>query len=237
MGEKDPIGKEFDFEDDGDKPGIRRLKVIGVVEDFNSYGPQEKFLNAFYHLKTVSESSYLSRLYVKISPENMEQTIADIEKFWTTKLNTRYPLRYDFVDKSFARTYSGYISQRNLFSLLNLVVILIALFGLFALASYSIQNRMKEIAIRKVLGAETKTLLAALSKQYVVFCVIGFVIALIPAYLLLNKWLENFAYRIAISPVPFLIGFVLLMALTLVIVISKAYQATRMNVLKYLKYE
>lgn len=238
MGEKDPIGKEFDFRDDGDKPGIRRLKVVGVVEHFNSYGPQREIPPMlFYHLKTVSESSYLSRLYVKISPENMEQTIADIEKFWTTKLDTRYPLRYDFVDKSFARTYSGYISQRNLFSLLNLVVILIALFGLFALASYSIQNRMKEIAIRKVLGAETKTLLAALSKQYVVFCVIGFVIALIPAYLLLNKWLENFAYRISISSVPFLIGFVLLMALTLVIVISKAYQATRMNVLKYLKYE
>lgn len=238
MGEKDPIGKEFDFEDDGDKPGIRRLKVIGVVEDFNSYGPQREIPPMlFYHLKTVSESSYLSRLYVKISPENMEQTIADIEKFWTTKLDTRYPLRYDFVDKSFARTYSGYISQRNLFSLLNLVVILIALFGLFALASYSIQNRMKEIAIRKVLGAETKTLLATLSKQYVVFCIIGFVIALVPAYLLLDKWLENFAYRIAISSVPFLIGFVLLMVLTLGIVISKAYQATRMNVLKYLKYE
>ena len=96
---------------------------------------------------------------------------------------------------------------------------------------------MKEIAIRKVLGTETKTLLATLSKQYVVFCIIGFVIALVPAYLLLDKWLENFAYRIAISSVPFLIGFVLLMVLTLGIVISKAYQATRINVLKYLKYE
>ena len=96
---------------------------------------------------------------------------------------------------------------------------------------------MKEIAIRKTLGAETKTLLAALSKQYVIFCIIGFLIALFPVYFLLDKWLENFAYRIDISAIPFLIGFFALMILTLIVVLSRAYQATRVNVLKYLKYE
>ena len=238
MGEKNPIGKEFDFRDDGENPGIRRLKVVGVVENFNVYGPHKTVPPMiFYHLKTISESSFLSRLYVKINPENSEETIAAIEQFWTAKIDTRYPFSFDFVDKNFARTYSDYISQRNLFSLLNIVVILIALFGLFALASYSIQNRMKEIAIRKTLGAETKTLLAALSKQYILYCIIGFLIALFPVYYLLEKWLENFAYRIDISLIPFLIGFFTLMLLTLIIVISRAYRATKMNVLKYLKYE
>lgn len=238
MNEKNPIGKEFDFEDDGENGGIRRLKIVGVVDDFNSYGPQRAIPPMlFYHIKTISESSFLSRLYIKIAPENMEETISGIEKFWTTKIDTKYPFGYDFVDKNFARTYQSYISQRNLFSLLNLVVILIALFGLFALASYSIQNRMKEIAIRKTLGAETSTLLATLSKQYVVFCFIGFLIALFPVYYLLDGWLENFAYRIHISLFPFITGFFLLMLLTLIIVISRAYHATRVNVLKYLKYE
>jgi len=116
-------------------------------------------------------------------------------------------------------------------------VIFIALSGLFALASYSIQRRMKEIAIRKTLGAETKTLLQELSKQYVVFCIAGFLIALFPVYFLLNKWLENFAYRIDISIVPFVVGFVALLLLMLIVVLSRAYQATRVNVLKYLKYE
>ena len=238
MGEKNPIGKEFEVRDDGDKPGIRKLKIVGVVEDFNAYGPHKKMQPIlFYHLKTISESSFLSRLYIKINPENSEATISEIEKFWITKIDTRYPFSYDFVDKNFARTYSDYVSQRNLFSLLNFIVILIAVFGLFALASYSIQRRMKEIAIRKTLGAETKTLLKDLSKQYVVFCIIGFLIALFPAYFLLNKWLENFAYRIDISPIPFIIGFFALMILTLIVVLSRAYQATRVNVLKYLKYE
>ena len=135
------------------------------------------------------------------------------------------------------RTYKTYVKQKNLFSLLNFIVILIALFGLFALASYSIQRRMKEIAIRKTLGAETNILLKELSKQYILFCVIGFLIALFPAYYLLNKWLENFAYRIDISIYPFIIGFVALLSLTLLVVLSRAYQATRVDVLHYLKYE
>jgi putative ABC transport system permease protein len=96
---------------------------------------------------------------------------------------------------------------------------------------------MKEIAIRKTLGAETGVLLKELSIQYVVFCIVGFLIAFMPAWMLLDKWLENFSYRIAISVVPFLVSFMILMALTLTVVLSRAYYATRVNVLAYLKYE
>ena len=167
----------------------------------------------------------------------MEQTIAAIEKFWKKNIDADYPFHYDFVDKAYARTYQSYVKQKNLFSLLNFIVILIALFGLFALASYSIQRRMKEIAIRKTLGAETRILLTTLSKQYVIFCVIGFLIAVFPVYYALNKWLENFAYRIEISWLPFAIGFFALLILTLIVVISRAYHATKVDVLKYLKYE
>ena len=86
------------------------------------YGPQKEITPMlFYHLKTISESSFLSRIYIKLNPENSLETVAAIEKFWTTKIDTRYPFSYDFVDKNFARTYSDYISQRNLFSVLNIV--------------------------------------------------------------------------------------------------------------------
>ena len=238
MGEKNPIGKEFEVRDDGENPGMRRLKIVGIVEDFNVYGPQKKTPPMlFYHLKTISESRFLTRIYVKMDPKNSEETVSEIEKFWTTKIDTRYPFWYEFVDKNFAQTYSEYISQRNLFSLLNIIVILIALFGLFSLASYSIERRMKEIAIRKTLGAETNVLLKALSKQYIIFCIIGFLIALFPVYYLLNLWLENFAYRIDISIYPFIIGFIALVFLTLLVVLSRAYIATKVDVLKYLKYE
>lgn len=232
MGEKDPIGKEVEWNG-------RKLKIVGVVKDFNLLGPQEKVIPmVFFHFKTVDwMMQNANKIHVKVNGENIEQTVADIEKFWTKSVDSDYPFKYDFVDKEYARTYESFVKQKNLFSLLNIIVILIALFGLFALASYSIQRRMKEIAIRKTLGAETKTLLKDLSKQYVIFCTIGFLIALFPVYFLLGKWLENFAYRIDISFLPFVIGFFVLMILTLIVVLSRAYQATRVNVLKYLKYE
>jgi putative ABC transport system permease protein len=232
MNEKNPIGKEVEW--NGNK-----LKIIGVVKDFNLFGPQAEIPPmVFFHFKTIDWMlQNASKIHVKISGDNPEQTLAEIEKFWTKKVDTEYPFSYDFVDKAYARTYETYVKQKNLFSLLNVIVILIALFGLFALASYSIQRRMKEIAIRKTLGAETGVLLQELSKQYIVFCLIGFAIALSPVYYLLNKWLENFAFRIEISFMPFVVGFVVLLLLTLLVVLSRAYQATRLDVLKYLKYE
>jgi putative ABC transport system permease protein len=232
MKEKNPLGKEVEW--NGNK-----LKIVGVVKDFNLYSPQAEVPPmVFFHFKTIDWMlQNASRIHVKVDGKNMEQTIADIEKFWTKNVDSEYPFEYDFVDKAYARTYEAYVKQRNLFSLLNVIVILIAIFGLFALASYSIQRRMKEIAIRKTLGAETNVLLKELSKQYVFFCIIGFLIAVFPVYYLLGKWLENFASRIEISFVPFVVGFVVLLILTLIVVLSRAYQATRMDVLKYLKYE
>ncbi|MBF4473352.1 ABC transporter permease [Flavobacterium sp. HJJ] len=232
MNEKNPIGKTVDWND-------HKFKIVGVVKDFSLYSPQGKVPPmVFFHFKTVSWMiGNISDIYVKLKAENTEQTIADIEKFWIKNVDSDYPFKYDFIDKSYMRTYKAYVKQKNLFSLLNVIVIGIALFGLFALASYSIERRMKEIAIRKTLGVETDVLLKELSKQYIIFSVIGFLITLFPAYYLLNKWLENFSYRIEISIYPFLIGFVGLLFLTLLVVLSRAYQATRMDVLKYLKYE
>jgi putative ABC transport system permease protein len=232
MKEKNPIGKIVDWND-------KKLKIVGVVKDFSLFSPQGKVPPmVFFHLKTISwMSENINHVYVKVNPENIEQTIANIEKFWVKNADTEYPFTYDFIDKNYERTFKQYVKQKNLFSLLNLIVILIALFGLFSLASFSIQRRMKEIAIRKTLGAETNVLLSELSKQYILFCVIGFLIALFPVYYLLNLWLENFAYRIAISVVPFIVGFVILLILTLAVVLSRAFQATQVEVLKYLKYE
>ncbi|GIQ60640.1 ABC transporter permease [Flavobacterium collinsii] len=232
LNEKDPIGKKVNWNG-------QDAIIVGVVKDFNLMDPGQAIPPmSFFHFKTVPWfSELLNNIYITADPKTMQQTLTDIESMWTKKVDTEYPFSYDFVDKGYKRSYSNYVRQKNLFSLLNIIVIVIALFGLFALASYSIERRMKEIAIRKTLGAETNVLLKELCKQYVVFSVIGFLIALAPAYYLLNKWLENFSYRITISIYPFVIGFTALLALTLVVVLTRAYQATKIDVLKYLKYE
>lgn len=230
--EKDLLNKTIFWRDE-------KLKIVGVVKDFNYFGLESKIapMIFFYVTKINGVKDDIRHVFIKVAPQDMPQTIANINKFWTEKVDSEYPFEYNFVDKNYARNFKKYENQRDLFALLNLIVILIAVFGLFALASFSMERRLREIAIRKTLGAETNVLLKELSKQYVLFCIAGFLIGIIPAYLLLQKWLENFAFRIDIPLLPFIIAFVSLLFLTLTIVLAKAYQVTKADVLKYLKYE
>ncbi|MEO8237934.1 MAG: FtsX-like permease family protein [Flavobacterium sp.] len=218
-------------------PENLKIKVVGVVKDFHITGLQNKVPPmVFINMKTLKWNNF-DNVYVKVSPNNLTETLAKLKTYWEKNVNPDYPFDYEFVNKGFAKTYQEQVKQKNLFFILNLVVIIIAIFGLFALASFSMERRLKEIAIRKTLGAETDILLKELSKQYILFCFMGFAIGIIPAYILLQKWLEDFAFRIGISIIPFSIAFVCLLILTLLIVLTKAYQVTKIDILKYLKYE
>ncbi|MGN7809046.1 ABC transporter permease [Flavobacterium sp. 22076] len=221
----------------GNEKGNLKFKVVGVVKDFHITGLQNKVPPmVFINLKTLKWNNF-QNVYLKVSPNNLSETLAKLKTYWEKNINPDYPFDYEFVNKGFAKTYEEQVKQKNLFFILNLVVIIIAIFGLFALASFSMERRLKEIAIRKTLGAETDILLKELSRQYIVFCGMGFLIGIVPAYILLQKWLEDFAFRVNISIVPFSIALVSLLVLTLLIVITKAYQVTKIDILKYLKYE
>ncbi|MFH6962423.1 ABC transporter permease [Flavobacterium plurextorum] len=217
--------------------GNLKFKIVGVVKDFHITGLQNKVPPMiFINTKTLKWNNF-QHVYVKVSPNNLSETLDKLKTYWEANINPDYPFDYVFVNKGFAKTYEEQVKQKDLFFILNLVVIIIAIFGLFALASFSMERRLKEIAIRKTLGAETDVLLKELSKQYFIYCLMGFVIGIVPAYLLLQKWLENFAFRINVSPIPFSIALVALLTLTLTIVLAKAYQVTKIDILKYLKYE
>ncbi|MDM1071182.1 ABC transporter permease [Empedobacter brevis] len=232
FGETLKLNDEFDWNN-------QKLKLVGVTKDFNLGEPQAKIRPMmFFHFKVVQwMPSNLQNILIKVDTEHTKETIDNIETFWKAKVDNDYPFEYEFVDKQFARSYENYTKQEKMFKILNAIVITIALFGLFALSSYTIERKYKEIAIRKVLGAETSSLLKILSKQYVYFAIIGFVLAVVPSYFFVQKWLENFVYRIDISIWVYIFAFVLLLCLTLIVVLLKAYAATRINILNYLKYE
>lgn len=221
----------------GNDKGNMKFRVVGVVKDFHITGLQNEVPPmVFVNIKTLKWNNF-DNVYAKVSPNNLTETLNQLKTYWEKNINQDYPFEYEFVNKGFAKTYEKQVKQKDLFFILNLVVIIIAIFGLFALASFSMERRLKEIAIRKTLGAETDILLKELSKQYIIFCLIGFAIGIVPAYILLQKWLEDFAFRINISAIPFSIALVSLLFLTLIIVLTKAYQVTKIDILKYLKYE
>ena len=221
----------------GNEKGSLKFRIVGVVKDFNIRGFKNKIPPMiFVNIKTLGWMNF-QFVYVEINPDNLKGTLLELETYWNKNINQDYRFEYEFVDQTFAKTYLEQQKQKNLFFILNFIVIIIAIFGLFALASFSMERRLKEIAIRKTLGAKTNTLLKDLSKQYIFFCIIGFILGIFPAYFLLQKWLEDFAFRIDIPLFPFIIALISLLFLTLVIVLAKAYQVTKIDLLKYLKYE
>ncbi|WP_010252808.1 ABC transporter permease [Myroides injenensis] len=232
MQENEPIGKEFDWNN-------KRFTIVGVVKDFNVFGLQEDYKPLIYlSLNTVPwVKNNIGELYIKINTKNISETIEAIEKVWKEHKISDYPFSYEFIDKRFENTYNKTIQERNMFMVLNLIVVFTALFGLYALASFSISSKLKEVAIRKVLGASIPSIMKQLSLEYIIYCLIGFIIALFPSYYLLNSWLSDYAFRIQIGVFPFILCFLLILVLTLTIVLYKSYMATKVDVLKYIKHE
>ena len=130
-----------------------------------------------------------------------------------------------------------YQKQKALFLILTIVVIVISLLGLFALATLTIQQRLKEVAIRKTLGASVKEIMFQLLKSFLKITVIASVILIPIAYYFMENWLSDFVYRIEMPILPFIITPILLIILVFVVVGLKAYNATKIDLIKYLELQ
>jgi len=217
----------------------RDFEIIGVIKDLKIEGFSQNTSPATYFMPNSVEwfTSLTSNIAVKIEAKNMQQTIDELDVFWTKRIDATYPMEYQFASEDFAESYQKTIHQRNLFLCLMGVSMFIALFGLMAIVSFSIESRLKEIAIRKILGANVKELVLKLSMRFLVYCTVGFMISIYPVYYVLNLWLEDFVYRISITISPFLVAFGSLFFFSMLLVVGKAIQATRVNTLKYMNYE
>ncbi|WP_299671777.1 ABC transporter permease [uncultured Polaribacter sp.] len=217
----------------------KKFKVIGVVKDYHINGFDKKIKPIFYlHFNAINWLKFnLRTAQFKLKPENMEKTIAKIERFWNTEIEVGFPFSYHFVDKQFQKTYEKYKQQQTLSTILTIVVIIVALLGLFALATLTIQQRLKEVAIRKTLGASVKEIIHQLVKSFIKIVLVASLFLIPIAYYLLQNWLDNFIYRIKMPWLPYLIAPIILMFLVLIVVGLKAYNATKIDLIKYLKFE
>ena len=232
MQESDPIGKQIEWND-------RKFTIVGVVNNFNlsslknDYSPM-----IFFSLYTVPWiSSNMNEISIKVSPDNLEKTIAEIEQVYNKVGFFEKPFSYEFLDKRFQKTFHGSIQERNVFRILNAIVIFIAFFGLFSVAYSSINGKLKQIAIKRVLGASRKQLVWMLCKKYILFCFLGFILSIIPSYLFLDAYLSNYHFRIDISYLPYLLCLVCLVLISLLITVYLALRVTSNKVFEYLKFE
>ena len=146
---------------------------------------------------------WYSVLCVRIETNNTEKTLASLENTW--KSVTSVPFNYTFLDSTYDALYKADKATGKIVSYFTILAIVIACLGLFGVVSFFARQRVKEVGVRKIFGASTGSLLTHLSKEYVVMVIAGNLLAIYPAWFLVELWLKQFAYRIDFSPNVFLI--------------------------------
>jgi putative ABC transport system permease protein len=211
---------------------IKKGKVIGVIKDFHYTSMHDK-------LGTVILQIYppiLEKIAVKVKAADMPNTIAYIEKVWN-KFSPDYPLDYKFLDENFAAMYKAEDKLGSLLWIFTLMAIVVGCMGLFGLAAFSAEQRNKEISIRKVLGASVGSIITMLSKSFLKPVFIASLIAFPIAWYGMNKWLENFPYRVNISWWVFAIAAVAALLVALITVSFQSIKAAISNPVKSLRSE
>lgn len=187
--------------------GEREFKVVGVFKDFN----YQSLHNPISPLFIVFDRDRGGTFYVKLKNEQMQETLQYIQEVWTRFAPER-PYDYTFLDDVYLEQYQADQTQQRLISLLSVLSIIISLLGLIGLSAFTASQRAKEISIRKVLGARISTLLWIFSKDYIYLILIAFVIAVPLADYAIVEWMSDFAYRMPINLLYYLIpGFLVLL--------------------------
>ncbi len=224
---EDAIGKPFTY-------GNRAGHLIGVVNDFHFESLHQRILPIVLFTST-TQNSY-GRISIKISGNNIPAALSHIEDTWK-KFLPETPYDYSFLDERFAVLYKAEQQQGSIFTIFSCIAIFIACLGLFGLSAFTITQRIKEIGIRKVLGASVGSIVGLLSKDFMKLVIIAAVIAFPVAWYAMHNWLQDFAYRITIPWWVFIIAGVAAAFIALVTISFHAIKAAVANPVKSLRTE
>jgi len=225
MGLRNPIGRRFSVQG-------TEGQIVGVVKDFDT----ESIRTTVKPLVMYSFPQYNTIVHVKTTGGKTSQAIASTERLWK-KFNPEYPFEYTFVDEAYNRLYQSEERIGQLFNFFSGIAILISCLGLFGLATFTAEQRTKEIGIRKVLGASVTSIVALLSKDFLKLVLIAIVIATPIAWYAMNEWLADFAYKIDISWWVFALAGGLAVGITLLTVSFQSVKAALMNPVESLRSE
>ncbi len=212
--------------------GGQKGKVIGVVKDFHFESLHQRIPPLLFN---VNANRY-NRISIKLSGANIASSLGFVEKTWK-KFLPETPYDYSFLDERFAQLYQSEQRQKSIFTVFAFIAIFIACLGLFGLSAFTISQRVKEIGIRKILGADVSTIVALLSKDFLKLVLVAAVIAFPVAWFAMHKWLEDFAYRIGISWWIFLVAGIVAALIAFITISFQAVKAARANPVKNLRTE
>jgi putative ABC transport system permease protein len=212
--------------------GRDTMEVIGVLENYHQMSLKEQVTPLVYRY-TPTFAQFLS---FKMETNNYQQVLSQVEQAWNTHFPGN-PMDYFFLDQFFNRQYESDKRFGEIFSMFTALAIFVACMGLFGLASFMIIQRTKEIGIRKALGSTSTEVVLLLSKGFVQLVLIANLIAWPLAWFIMNKWLQNFPYRIDINPVLFVVAGLTVVVIAFLSVGFQTMKAARINPASTLRSE
>ena len=215
---------------DGEKPF--KPKIVGVVKDFNFESLHENvspllFMNWTYLFKEVS---------IKINPKNIPETLKEVKHVWE-KFYPAHPFAYSFLDDDIDKMYNAEERSFRVVSFFSVLAIIIACMGLLGLTIYTSEQRRKEIGIRKILGASISNIMKNLSLEFIKLVLIANAIAWPVSYLLINKWLASFPYKVNINVSIFVIAGMIALFISFITIGYTVFRISFSNPVTSIKYE
>lgn len=212
--------------------GGRTMKLVGVAEDYHSHSAHEPL----EPLLMTTRKAYYFVAGVKIKPNDIQVTVSSIEKTYN-KFFPEQVFKGRFYDEEIQRFYEADTQFTALCKSFAILAIIISCLGLFALASFAISRRIKEIGVRKVLGASTQNIVRIISMDFLWLVILAFVIAAPLSWYFMNNWLQDFVFKITISWWMFAVSIILVLGIALATVSVQAIQAAWTNPIKSLRTE
>jgi len=233
LGWKDAIEKKMRFQRNVNSPFEERM-VVGVVKDFHTYSLQHKIEPLVMMMPSAPAAE--DNLYVKIAKGKTAEALAYLKQVYSTFDKNNFA-EFHFLDENFAKQYAAEQKQEQVSMIFTLLAVVIACLGLFGLVTFTATQRVKEIGIRKVLGASVGSVTMLLSKDFIKLVCIAVVIAIPVAWFVMNKWLQDFAYRINIEWWMFALAGLLALIIALLTISFQSIKAAIANPVKSLRTE
>jgi len=227
----DPIGKIIVVQNNVDTPN-NELEVIGVIEDMQYFTLREASKPVMYYIKDWGKYE----IALKLGSGNYSSTLKQIETIWK-EIAPQWPFSYQFLDERINNNYKSEINTAKIIAGLSGISIFLSILGILGMILITIQQRTKEIGIRKVNGARISEVLIMLNKEFVKWVAIAFVIATPIAWYAMHKWLENFACKTELSWWIFALAGLLTLGISLLTVSWQSWKAATRNPVEALRYE
>jgi putative ABC transport system permease protein len=226
MGTGDAVGRQLKF-------GGTRGLIVGVMRDFNYESLRSKIEPLAVWIWS---AKYFNFIYFRLRPGNMHETLAGLQKIWE-KIMPLYPFNYQFLDQEIDKMYRVEERTGTLLKYFSILAILIACFGLFGLATYSVEQRTRELGLRKVLGATGISIFGLISREFLELLIIASLISVPLSVFMLQRYLSNFGFHIQLTIWMFVIALILSLFVAVLAISYQLISAIRNNPAKSLKYE